>query len=106
MRSELTQFLTKPILFSSVENAQIKLARFFAIAFILILGQSGRLLGDTIYFTDGSVLVVEKAREEKDWVEYQTSDGMKTIPKSSVQRIYQEKSTASTGSPSRRYGIG
>ena len=105
MQSRLTQVLTKPILFSSVENTLFELARFFAIAFILILAQLDRLMGDIIYLTNGSVLVVEKAREDKARVEYQTSDGIKTIPKSSVQRIYHEKSSTSTGLPSRRYGI-
>jgi tetratricopeptide (TPR) repeat protein len=103
--SEHSQVLLKPALLFLGRNPQFKLVRSFAIALILTIAKSDRLLSDTIYFTNGSVLVVEKAREEKDRVEYQTSEGVKTIPRSSVQRIYYETSTARTALPSRKYGI-
>jgi tetratricopeptide (TPR) repeat protein len=43
--------------------------------------------GDVIYFKDGSVLIVEKAWEEGDRVNYQGPDGIQAIPRSGVNKI-------------------
>jgi tetratricopeptide (TPR) repeat protein len=53
-----------------------------------------RLLGDVIYLKNGNILVVEKAWEEGEEVKYQTSKGIQSLPKSSVQEIRQERPIA------------
>src|SRR3989442_11180520 len=52
----------------------------------LLFFQTGRPLCDVIYFTNGTVLVVDKAWEEGEEVRYQSSAGTKTLVKSSVRR--------------------
>jgi len=53
-----------------------------------------RLFGDVIYLKNGNILVVTQAWEEGEEVKYQTSKGIQSIPKSSVEQIRQEKPIA------------
>jgi tetratricopeptide (TPR) repeat protein len=50
--------------------------------------------GDVIYLKNGNILLVDKAWEEGEEVKYQTSKGTESLPKSSVERIRQEKPIA------------
>jgi tetratricopeptide (TPR) repeat protein len=45
------------------------------------------LLGDVIYLKDGNVLVVEKAWEEEGVVKYHSTQGVQSLPRSSVIKI-------------------
>ncbi len=72
---------------------------------ILLLESDSPLLSDVIHLKDGSILVVERAWEEDDQIRYQTSDGIKAIPKSSTYRIQQEKRGSEGGFPGRKYGF-
>jgi tetratricopeptide (TPR) repeat protein len=63
------------------------------------------LCGDVIHLNDGSVLVVDKVWEEGNSVKYQTATGIKDLPKATVRRIQQQKSTAPTLTPTPKYGI-
>jgi tetratricopeptide (TPR) repeat protein len=48
------------------------------------------LYADVIYLNDGNVLLVEKAWIEGDEVKYQTSRGVRSVPKSTVREIQAE----------------
>jgi len=61
------------------------------------------LFGDVIYFTNGNVLIVDKAWEEGSQVKYQTSSGVQTVPKDNVVRIQIEKPTPSPGAQRKGY---
>jgi len=52
---------------------------------------SSLLFGDVIHLKNGNILLVDKAWEEGEEVRYQTSKGIQSLPKSSVERIRQEK---------------
>ena len=71
----------------------------------LLFLQTSRLLCDVIYFTNGSVLVVEKAWQDGEQVKYQSSAGTKTLPKSSVNRIEHQEPAPGSVFPTRKYGI-
>ena len=53
-----------------------------------------RLFGDAIYLKNGNILLVDKAWEEGEEVKYQTSKGIQSLPKSSVEQIRQERPVA------------
>ncbi len=69
------------------------------VLWILTLQMSAaiRLYADVIYLNDGNVLLVSKAWEEGDQVKYQTSKGIQSLPKSSVQSIRHEEPPAPSG---------
>jgi tetratricopeptide (TPR) repeat protein len=71
----------------------------------LLLGTSASSFCDIISFSNGTVLVVDKAWEEGDQIKYESSQGIKTIPKGTVQRIQRQRPIASPGSTPKRYGI-
>ncbi len=71
----------------------------------VLLGNPTRSFCDIISLSNGAVLVVDKAWEEGDQIKYQTSQGIKTIPKSTVQRIQHQEPTASPGYSPKKYGI-
>jgi tetratricopeptide (TPR) repeat protein len=62
------------------------LVRAVALQSLVALG----LFGDVIYLRNGNILVVTKAWEEGEEVKYQTSRGIQSLPKSSVQEIRRE----------------
>jgi tetratricopeptide (TPR) repeat protein len=72
---------------------------------ILSFGSPSCLFCDIISLSNGNVLVVEKAWEEGDQIKYQTSQGIKTIPKDTVQRVQHQVPSAPPGATSRSYGI-
>jgi tetratricopeptide (TPR) repeat protein len=59
------------------------------------------LKADVIYLHDGNVLLVEKAWIEGDEVKYQTSRGIRTLPKSSVREIQSENLPPAPTTPQR-----
>ncbi len=71
----------------------------------LLLFLNLSLPADVIYLNDGSILVVEKAWLEGDQVNYQTSSGLKSLPKSQVRKIQAQKAAATAPPETRRYGI-
>src|SRR5262249_52323782 len=72
----------------------------------LAVGYTARVLGDVIYWTDGSILVVDKAWEEGDQVKYQTSEGINAIPRSRVQKIQQQRPVDSPETGTKKEGFG
>jgi hypothetical protein len=48
-----------------------------------------------IYLKNGNILLVDKAWEEGETVKYETSKGVQSLPKSSVEKIRQEKPVTS-----------
>lgn len=72
----------------------------------LVLALSGCLttFADVIYLKNGSVLLVEKAWEEGDQIKYQDSSGARSIPRTAVKRIQQQKSIPAD--PSRKNPVG
>jgi hypothetical protein len=56
----------------------------------LSLAVANNLYADIIYLNDGNVLLVEKAWIEGDEVKYQTSRGVRSVPKSTVRDIQAE----------------
>lgn len=86
----------------SLRNRSILLLKCIAsIAFLF--ANSARLFSDIICFSDGNVLVVDKAWEEGNQIKYETSQGIKTISASIVQRIQRQMPVASP--IPKRYGI-
>jgi tetratricopeptide (TPR) repeat protein len=63
----------------------------FPAAVLLLVVSPGR--ADVIYLNNGSVMIVEKAWEDGGEIKYQTPQGIQSLPKSSVRRIQEEKST-------------
>src|SRR6187549_3858616 len=59
------------------------------LAFILLFVSKVR--ADVIYLYDGNILLVDKAWIEGDEVKYQTSRGVRSVPKTSVRRVQAEK---------------
>src|SRR5436190_3062257 len=59
------------------------------LAFILLF--VSKVHADVIYLYDGNILIVDKAWIEGDEVKYQTSRGVRSVPKTSVRRIQAEK---------------
>jgi tetratricopeptide (TPR) repeat protein len=68
------------------------------------LSMPATLQGDIIYFKDGSVLIVEKAWEEGEQVKYQTSSGVKAIPRNAVSKIKAQQPMPSPD-PSAPFGL-
>ena len=59
------------------------------LAFILLF--VSKVHADVIYLYDGNILIVDKAWIEGNEVKYQTSRGVRSVPKTSVRRIQAEK---------------
>src|SRR5262249_30046884 len=57
----------------------------------LILFFVSKVHADVIYLNDGNILIVDKAWIEGDEVKYQTSRGIRSVPKTSVRRIQAER---------------
>src|SRR5262245_443144 len=57
----------------------------------LMLLLVSRAHADVVYLYDGNILIVDKAWIEGDDVKYQTSRGVRSVPKASVRRIQAEK---------------
>ena len=70
--------------------AAVRLARILAFQLLA----AAWLFGDVIYLKNGNILLVDKAWEEGDEVRYQTGRGIQSLPKSSVEKIRQEKPIA------------
>ena len=75
-----------------------------AVAFLLFSNETTSIC-DIISLSDGTVLVVDKAWEEGYEVKYQTSQGIKTVPRNTVKGIQHQEPKVSPGSSARRYGI-
>jgi hypothetical protein len=56
----------------------------------LILLFVSKVHADVIYLYDGNILIVDKAWIEGEEVKYQTSRGVRSVPKTSVRRIQAE----------------
>jgi len=70
-----------------------------------LLWDPPRSVCDIISLSNGSVLVVDKAWEEGDQIKYQTSQGIKTIPKSTVQDVQHQEPAVAPEPPPKKYGI-
>jgi tetratricopeptide (TPR) repeat protein len=76
----------------------------FALATLISIFLSSPLTkADVIYFTNGSVLIVEKAWQDGDVTKYQTSRGIETTPSSTVRKIEIQRTAEAGLSP--KYGI-
>lgn len=63
----------------------------FRVAILLtIYSTSLPVRADVIYLNDGNIMMVEKAWEEGNEVKYQTSRGIRSLPKADVREIRQE----------------
>ena len=64
-----------------------------------------RLNADVIVLNDGNIIVADKAWVEGEVVQYQTSRGVQTLPKSSVREI-QEQRPAPRATGTQAWGFG
>src|SRR5205809_5244230 len=87
----------------SPKTLAIQLNRFTTaiVGFGLLFLQTSRPLCDVIHFTNGSVLIVDKAWVDGEQVRYQSSAGTKAFPKSSVKRIEHQEATPGSALPTR-----
>lgn len=69
-----------------------------------VLSLPATLRSDIIYFKNGGVLIVEKVWEEGDQVKYQTSSGVKAIPRNTVSKIKAQQAMPSPD-PSAPFGL-
>lgn len=100
-----TMRLRKPTNLSKMPSGSRSAFSLIGTIAILLLGNTARLFCDIISLSNGTVLVVDKAWEEGDHIKYQTSQGIKTIPKSTVQHIQHQEPIAPPGPTPRKYGI-
>src|SRR5262245_33007600 len=76
----------------------------FRVAILLtIYSTSLPVRADVIYLKDGNIMMVEKAWEEGNEVKYQTSRGIRSLPKADVREIRSE--TPSTAPSTQKWTL-